>query len=82
MSILVTLAESTETRTVSQIAEQHPIDVSVVSRHLRALKEAEVLMAEKRGKEVHYTLNGAEVARILRDFATMIENCPQCRDCC
>lgn len=85
MAILVRLAEVVETQTVSEIATQHPIDLSVVSRHLRALREAGIVRAQKRGKEVHYALNALSLAEMLREFADALENCPCCRDvkdCC
>lgn len=78
MAIMVGLAQAEDTQTVSQVASRHPIDLSVVSRHLRALRDAGILKSEKRGKEVHYRVNALSLAKLLRDFATVIENCPCC----
>lgn len=79
MAILVGLAEVEQTQTVTEIASRHPIDMSVVSRHLRALRDAGIVRSEKRGKEVHYALNALSLAKLLRDFASMLESCPCCR---
>jgi ArsR family transcriptional regulator len=49
------------------------VDLSVVSRHLSVLKDAGVLSAEKKGKEVLYSLNGPELAALLRKLADEIE---------
>ncbi len=51
------------------------VDLSVVSRHLQQLKQAGVLKAEKKGKEVFYSLNSAEVASFLRSLADYIDEC-------
>lgn len=49
------------------------VDLSVVSRHLTVLKDAGVLSAEKKGKEVFYSLNGPELAGLLRKLADQID---------
>lgn len=49
------------------------VDLSVVSRHLNVLKDAGILSAEKKGKEVLYSLNGPELASLLRKLADEIE---------
>lgn len=51
------------------------IDLSVVSRHLAALKNAGVLNAKKEGKNVFYSLNAKEIAKTLRELADSIEEC-------
>jgi ArsR family transcriptional regulator len=68
--------------TVTEAAECCPVDLSVVSRHLAVLRDAGVLRAEKRGREVHYTLPHREVAATLRAIADAVERCcdPGCCD--
>ena len=58
---------------VNEIKEFCDIDLSVVSRHLSVLKDAGVLSSEKKGKEVFYSLNGPEIADLLRKLADQIE---------
>lgn len=41
---------------VSEFVEQTELDFSTVSQHLNVLRQNEVVVAEKRGKEVHYRL--------------------------
>lgn len=58
---------------VNEIKTCCDVDLSVVSRHLSVLKDAGVLSAEKKGKEVFYSLNGPELAGLLRKLADQIE---------
>ena len=66
--------------TVTEAAGCCPIDLSVVSRHLGVLREAGILTAEKRGREVHYSLPPGELSRTLREIADRIDACcpPEC----
>ena len=75
IAILVRLAQRCAPITVTQITECCPVDISVVSRHLAILRDAGVLEAEKRGKEVYYSLKYAELVETLRAMADAIENC-------
>lgn len=50
------------------------VDLSVISRHLAVLREANVLNANKKGKEVLYSLNGKELAKTLRELADFLES--------
>ena len=64
-----------ESRTVSEVARDLPQDVSVVSRHLATLRDAGVLRAERRGKQVHYYCCYEELVATLRSLADAIEAC-------
>jgi len=75
LRILAELAEAGEPRTVSQVAEGLPVDLSVVSRHLATLRDAGILESTKEGKEVRYTVRGGVLVATLREFATSIESC-------
>ncbi len=75
VALLALLAERRGELTVSEAAESLPIDVSVVSRHLRILAEAGILKAEKRGKEVFYLVRTRELAAGLRRMADALEAC-------
>ena len=63
---------------VNEVSTCCDVDLSVVSRHLSTLKDAGVLSAEKQGKEVFYSVNGAELASALRSLADYVETscCP------
>lgn len=73
--ILCRLGECRAPRTVSQLAACCPVDVSVVSRHLAMLRDVGILKAEKRGKEVSYSLRSAALAHTLRAIADAVEAC-------
>jgi ArsR family transcriptional regulator, arsenate/arsenite/antimonite-responsive transcriptional repressor len=75
IAILVRLAETCGPCTVSQVAGCCPVDLSVVSRHLAQLRDAGILHAEKRGKEVHYSFRARELVSTLRAIADAIERC-------
>lgn len=75
LSILGDVAQQDEPTTVSHIAACCDIDLSVVSRHLATLRDAGILKAEKRGKEVHYSLRTDDVVGRLRALADALEAC-------
>ncbi len=62
-------------KTVSELAAELPVDLSVVSRHLGVLKRARVLEAERHGKTVQYTVRARDLVTILRSLADAIDNC-------
>jgi DNA-binding transcriptional ArsR family regulator len=58
---------------VNDIARLFKISRPAVSHHLKVLRNAELLLCEKRGKAVYYRVNHtycAEVMRIVHDFVT------------
>ncbi len=75
VGILARLAESCGPCTVSRLAEGLPVDFSVVSRHLGVLRDAGVVDAERRGKEVHYQVRYQSLVSGLRQLADAIEAC-------
>lgn len=58
---------------VKEVSGCCDVDLSVVSRHLGTLKEAGVLVSEKKGKEVFYAVNSKELANKLRDLANFLD---------
>lgn len=46
-------------RTVSEIARDFELALSTVSHHLKELRDAGVILCEKRGKQVHCRVNSA-----------------------
>ncbi len=75
LNLLARLAGCPSTQNVQSMADCCPVDQSVVSRHLSAMREAGIVKAERKGKEVHYELNTAGLADLLRSFADAIEGC-------
>lgn len=58
-----------DVRTAGEIAEAFPrISRPAVSRHLRVLREAGFVTAEQAGREWHYRLNAAALARVHREW--------------
>ena len=75
VAILASLSLAADAQTVSQVATQFELNFSVVSRHLKTLKDAGILSARKDGKEVWYRVNAALLAATLKKMATVLENC-------
>lgn len=75
LEILCQLASRAEPRNVGDIADQMPVDISVVSRHLGILKRAGVISSSRKGKEVYYALSSDDAVRTLRAVADSIEAC-------
>ena len=75
VALLNRLAETGGELTVSELAKDSPIDISVVSRHLAMLRDAGILEARKRGKEVFYRICIGPLAALLRGLADALESC-------
>lgn len=78
LSILSRLAQSGSRVTVSEIADGLPIQLSVVSRHLAILRDAEVVDSQRQGKNVYYWLRTRRLAQQFRRLAHLLEEaCPE-----
>ena len=75
IAILRQLAAGRRNQTVSEIAERCPINVSVVSRHLKILHRAGVLESFKQGKEVFYEVRIPYLVGLLRNLASALDAC-------
>jgi len=75
LNILASLAQKSADQTVSEIAECCPQSLSVVSRHLKTLKDGGIVSSEKIGKEVIYRVRTGDVIQRLRDLADALEQC-------
>ena len=75
VGILTWLAAGRRECTVSEVAEACTVDTSVVSRHLRQLRDAGILSHERRGKEVFYQVRVDHLVRFLRQLADALERC-------
>ena len=52
------------------------VDSSGVSRHLKILEKENILVSEKKGREITYSLNRDVVAKKLRKLADIVESTP------
>ena len=75
VAILVRVATSNEPCCVGEVAACCPTDFSVVSRHLAQLRDAGILTAVKRGRQVYYSVQGADLAASLRAVADALDRC-------
>lgn len=75
LAILHWLAGRVGARNVGEISQCCPVDLSVVSRHLALMKQAGLLKAEKRGKEVYYSIQTGSLPQVLRGLADYFDNC-------
>ncbi|MDH3689899.1 MAG: metalloregulator ArsR/SmtB family transcription factor [Gammaproteobacteria bacterium] len=69
--ILLTF-ESGEELCVNQIASLFKLSRPAISHHLKVLKTAELLLCEKRGKEVYYRVNYLYCANVLKDVHSFV----------
>ena len=67
------LADGGEERAVSALGGCCAVDLSVVSRHLKVLRDAGVVEARRRGKEVLYKVRASALASLLRGLADALE---------
>jgi len=74
-ALLLQLAGAAGPQTVSQLAAELPIDMSVVSRHLKVLKDIGVVAAERHGKEIRHRLQCGDLVHKLRNLADALEAC-------
>jgi ArsR family transcriptional regulator, lead/cadmium/zinc/bismuth-responsive transcriptional repressor len=58
---------------VSDIADRLGLSVSLVSHHLRLLKGARLVRADRQGKQVYYQADDLHVRRMVEDMVTHIE---------
>ncbi|MBI5487977.1 MAG: winged helix-turn-helix transcriptional regulator [Deltaproteobacteria bacterium] len=75
IALLARLAECRDGCTVTEAARCCAVDLSVVSRHLAQLRDAGVLAATRRGKEVVYAVRAAALADALRAVADALTEC-------
>ncbi|TXL71064.1 helix-turn-helix transcriptional regulator [Vineibacter terrae] len=62
---------------VSVIAERLELSLSLVSHHLRLLRAARIVRAERQGKNVFYAADDAHIRRVILD---MLEHVAEARD--
>ena len=57
-----------EARPVGEIAAETGLSLSLVSHHLRLLRAGRLVRADRRGKQVFYTVDDAHVRCVLADM--------------
>ena len=57
---------------VSNIAEATGLSLSLVSHHLRLLRAARVLRAQRKGKQVFYVATDAHIRRVIADMISHV----------
>jgi len=82
LRILACLLKCGRACTVGEVAQCCSVDLSVVSRHLKALQDASLLSARRAGREVWYTARSADFVRTLRHVAQSVEACRQAGASC
>lgn len=76
--IVACVARCRRACSVGEIAGCCALDLSVVSRHLKALAVAGVLASEKDGRTVRFRLSASELAARLRGLADALESNAPC----
>lgn len=71
---ILLLFEKNERLNVGQIAEVSTLARSTVSHHLKILREANVLLSEKQGKEVYFWINRESLEEVLGAVLKYIRN--------
>lgn len=69
---ILLLFEKGEHLNVGQIAEVSTLARSTVSHHLRILRESDVLLSEKLGKEIYFWINRAFLDDVLTNVLNYI----------
>lgn len=69
---ILLLFERGERLNVGQIVAASPLSRSAVAHHLKTLREANVLLSEKVGKEVYYWINTGFVAESMQNVLDYI----------
>ncbi len=62
-----------EDLTAGEIAEYFNISKPSISHHLNILKNAELVLWEKKGQNIHYSLNSTAVQEIMKWFFDFLE---------
>jgi len=65
---ILLLFEPGEEICVNDIARMFELSRPAISHHLKVLREARLLLSEKRGKEIYYRVNDIYCASVLRDM--------------
>lgn len=64
-------------RPVGEIAEALGLSLSLVSHHLRLLRAARLVTADRRGKQIFYQIHDAHVAHVINDMIAHVNEEPE-----
>jgi len=80
LALLARLVSSSGPQTVTELSDCCGVHLSGVSRHLKMLRDADLISAERSGREVLYDLDCTALAGTLRNLADALERCAEsCR---
>jgi DNA-binding transcriptional ArsR family regulator len=60
---------------VGEIASNFAISRPAISHHLKIMKDAHILIAEKQGQETYYSIDGEKVIQELEAVVAVITSC-------
>jgi DNA-binding transcriptional ArsR family regulator len=72
---MLALLEAAGERCVSDIAGHFELSQPAISHHLRILRDARLVTARRRGKEILYAINAAELTRCCGTFFARFACC-------
>lgn len=75
LTLVARLANETRPLTVTELSSCCGVHLSGVSRHLKILRDAGIVSAQKNGREVRYLLECGGLAENLRAIATALDEC-------
>ena len=73
LSLVYRLCQCKAPQNAMCLCECCSVDASGVSRHLKVLSQEGIVSSERKGREIQYSLNRAEVSKRLRELADIIE---------
>lgn len=73
LSLVYRLCQCKAPQNAMCLCECCSVDASGVSRHLKVLSQEGIVSSERKGREIQYSLNRAEVSKRLRELADLIE---------
>ena len=76
LSLVYKLCQCKAPQNAMCLCECCSVDASGVSRHLKVLSQEGIVSSERRGREIQYSLNRAEVLKRLRKLIDIIEASP------
>lgn len=82
VAILVWLARCGRPCSVSELSSCCPVDLSVVSRHLSILRDAGVVEAERRGRQIFYSARLTDVIERLSALTASLQDAVNYQERC
>ena len=73
LSLVYKLCQCKAPQNAMCLCECCSVDASGVSRHLKVLSQEGIVSSARKGREIQYSLNRAEVSKRLRKLADIIE---------